>query len=328
VNYTNLNIGKYVFRVKATIDGIHTLQKDMQVVILPPWWWSIYAKAAYCMLVILLSYGIYVYMSYRQMEQYQKHLEHTVEQRTKELVLAKNKAEESDKLKSSFLANMSHEIRTPLNGIVGLAQFLESDVLSSQERCEYIGVINTCCVQLVRLINDIIDLSKIEAKQMNLAPVSVQINSLMEELRLHFEAYMQTNNKEHIALILDRSGFIDYYAVHIDPTRLRQVLTNLINNAIKFTEKGHIRFGYRQLSLDKIEFMVEDTGIGLKPEHKEIIFERFRQLEFTNNRQYDGAGLGLAISRNLAKLMGGDLWLESVEGKGTTFYFTITTNHV
>jgi signal transduction histidine kinase len=243
-----------------------------------------------------------------------------------ELVRAREKAEESDKLKSSFLANMSHEIRPPLNGIVGLVQLLESDTLSYQERCEYIGIINVCCAQLIRLIDDIIDLSKIEAKQLNINPVRIQINSLMEELHIFFETYMRSNNKGHIMLILDRNEFIDNNIVHVDSIRLRQVLTNLINNAIKFTEKGHIRFGYRQLSPGKLEFIVEDTGIGLKPEHKDVIFERFRQLQFTNNRQYEGAGLGLPISRNLAKLMGGDLWLESVEGEGATFYFTITDN--
>jgi len=242
-----------------------------------------------------------------------------------ELVRAKERAEESDRLKSSFLANMSHEIRTPLNGIVGIAQFLDSDNLTNKERQEYIRVMNTCCSQLVKLIDDIIVVSQIEAKQIKINPVSVQINNFMDELYHFFETYMRTNNKGHIELILDRSGFIDDLIVYVDSARLRQVLTNLINNAIKFTEKGYIRFGYRQLSPDKLEFVVEDTGIGLKPEHKEIIFERFRQVELTNNRQYEGAGLGLSISRSLVQLMGGDLSIESTEGKGSTFYFTITT---
>jgi signal transduction histidine kinase len=237
---------------------------------------------------------------------------------------ARAEAEQANKSKSSFLATMSHEIRTPLNGIVGLVQFLDSDTLTNQERREYIDVMNTCCTQLVKIIDDIIVISQIEAKQIKINPVSVQINSFMEELHRFFETYMQTNNKGHIKLILDRSGFIDNLITHVDPIRLRQVLTNLINNAVKFTEEGYIRFGYRQLLPDKLEFEVEDTGIGLKPEHKEIIFERFRQVELTNNRQYEGAGLGLSISNSFVQLMGGDLWLESVEGKGSTFHFTIT----
>ncbi len=242
-----------------------------------------------------------------------------------ELIRAKEKAEESDKLKSSFLANMSHEIRTPVNGITGFIHLLNSDNLSSQRRREYINIINNSSVQLVKLIDDIIDIAKIEAKQMNVNPAPVQINSLMDELHLYFETYMLTNNKGHISLILDDSQFVDNLSIYVDLTRLRQVITNLINNAIKFTEKGYIRFGYRQLAPCKLEFAVEDTGIGLNPEHKEIIFERFRQIELTSTRLYGGTGLGLSISRSLVQMMGGNLWVESVEGEGSTFYFTIST---
>ncbi len=242
-----------------------------------------------------------------------------------ELIRAKEKAEESDKLKSSFLANMSHEIRTPINGITGFLHLLNSDDLSPQRRREYINIINNSSVQLVKLIDDIIDIAKIEAKQMNINPAPAQINGLMDELHLYFETYMQTNNKGHISLILDDSQFVDNLTIYADLTRLRQVITNLINNAIKFTEKGYIRFGYRQLSPCKLEFTVEDTGIGLNSEYKEIIFERFRQAELTNSRLYGGTGLGLSISRSLVQMMGGDLWVESIEGEGSTFYFTIST---
>ena len=324
-NYTNLNPGKYVFKVKASIDGVHVLQREMRVTIKPPWWWSASTKAVYLIIVVMLIYGVYTYWSYRQMEQYNRQLELVVEQRTKELLLAKEKAEESDRLKSAFLANMSHEIRTPLNGIVGLVQLLDSDSPTDGERKEYINVINSCCNQLINLINDIIVISQIEAKQVKINPISVKVNSFMEELYLFFETYMQINNKGNITLMLNRSGFIDNHTIYADSTRLRQVLTNLLNNAVKFTEKGHIRFGYRQLSPDKLEFMVEDTGIGLKPEHKDIIFERFRQIELTDNRQYGGSGLGLSISRSLVEMMGGEMWVESAEGKGSTFYFTIKT---
>ena len=243
-----------------------------------------------------------------------------------ELVHAKEHAEESDRLKSAFLANMSHEIRTPLNGIVGLVQLLDSN-LTKKEYEEYINVINNCCNQLVTLIDDIIVLSKIEAKQMSIVPISINLNKFMHELYIFFETYMQANSKSHIELILDKEGFIDNYYIYADSSRLLQVLTNLINNSIKFTQKGYIRFGYRQISPDKLEFKVEDTGIGVKLEHQKIIFEHFRQVELTNNRQYGGAGLGLSISRSLVHLMGGEMWLESVEGKGSTFYFTITTSN-
>ena len=325
VTYTNLNPGVYVFSVKATIDGKHILQKDMQVIIRQPWWWSIPARLVYFALLILLSYGIYMYQSYRRMERYQAQLEQTVEQRTKELVIAKEKAEESDKLKSAFLANMSHEIRTPLNGIVGFIQFINSNNLSPVRRQEYVNIINNSSSQLTRIIDDIIDVSKIEAKQMTITPFPVDINKLMNELRAFFKTYLQSHNKERVSLILDDSGFIDRCVIFADAFRLRQVLNNLISNAVKFTEKGFIRFGYRKSESGVLEFVVEDSGIGLRPDQKEIIFERFRQAELGDNRRlYGGTGLGLTISRSLVQLEGGKMWVESTEGVGSTFYFTIS----
>ncbi len=241
-----------------------------------------------------------------------------------ELIRAKEKAEESDKLKSAFLANMSHEIRTPLNGIVGFLNFLASDNLSPKRRQEYINVINNSSVQLVKLIDDIIDVAKIEAKQMNIRPVPFRVNDLMKELQVFFETYLQANNKERIALILDDSEFIDQCVIYVDPMRLRQVLNNLIGNAVKFTDKGYIRFGYRQSAYDKLEFVVEDSGIGLAKNQLEVIFERFRQAELSNSRQYGGTGLGLTISRSLVQLMGGEMRVESTERTGSSFYFTIS----
>ena len=323
--YTNLNPGTYVFQVKATIDGKHILQKNMQVIILPPWWLSIPAKVVYVALLILLIYSVYTYWSYKQLEQYHRQLELTVEQRTRELVFAKEKAEESDKLKSAFLANMSHEIRTPLNGIVGFIQFLNSDNLPSARRHEYIKIINNSSAQLARLIDDIIDISKIEAKQMTITPGPVNLNELMNELWVFFDTFLKANKKEHVSLILDDSEFIDQCIIFADTLRLRQVLNNLLSNAVKFTEKGFIRFGYRKSESGMLEFVVEDSGIGMRSDQLEIIFERFRQADLGNARRlYGGTGLGLTISRSLVQMKGGRMWVESVEGTGSTFYFTIS----
>jgi len=264
-----------------------------------------------------------LYATNEELEKYRTQLEEMVEQKTVELVLAKEKAEEADKLKSAFLANMSHEIRTPLNGITGFLRFLASDNLSSKRKNEYIDVINNCSMQLVKLIDDIIDTAKIEAKQMNIIPVPVNINNLLKELYMFFETYLQDKNKEHIMLILDESGFIDNCVAKVDPVRLRQILTNLIGNATKFTEKGYIRFGYRQSAPNLLEFVVEDTGIGMPPEKHEVIFERFRQADLTTSSTYGGTGLGLNIAGNLVQMMGGDIWVESNVGVGSTFYFTI-----
>jgi signal transduction histidine kinase len=323
VSYTNLNPGNYIFKVKATIDGKHILQKDMQVFILHPWWWSVPAKLVYLALFILFLYGVYTYLSYRELEKYQKQLEMTVEERTRELINAKEKAEESDKLKSAFLANMSHEIRTPLNGIAGFLQLINSDNLSSSRRQEYMNIINSSSTQLTRIIDDIIDVSKIEAKQMTISPAPMNLNELMNELHTFFNSYLQANNKERVTLILDDSEFIDQCVICADSFRLRQVLNNLISNASKFTEKGYIRFGYRKSAPDALEFVVEDSGIGMRNNQLGIIFERFRQAELSNNRQYGGTGLGLTISRSLVQMMGGNMWVKSTEGIGSTFYFTI-----
>ena len=241
-----------------------------------------------------------------------------------ELVRAKEKAEESDRLKSAFLANVSHEIRTPLNGITGFLHFLSSDRISPELRQEYINVVNNSSAQLVKLIDDIVDLAKIEAKQLNMHPVPLCINSLMTEMRMFFETYLQSTNKEHIALIYDERESKDNCVALVDPLRLRQVLNNLISNAIKFTDKGYIRFGYRQSAPEQLEFFVEDTGIGINPEQHEIIYERFRQVELTNNRVYGGTGIGLNIARSIVQMMGGDIRLESSEGNGAKFFFTIS----
>ena len=263
-------------------------------------------------------------MAYEEeLELYRTQLEQMVAQKTAELVVAKEKAEESDRLKSAFLANMSHEIRTPLNGIIGFLQFIDSDNLPSERRKEYIKVINNSSKQLAKIIDDIIDISKIEAQQMTICPVPVKLNELMDEFRLLFETYLQGNDKKNIELIIDDSGFIDDCNIYVDTARLRQVLNNLIGNAIKFTDKGFIRFGYRQSAPNQLEFVVEDTGIGLPVDQQEIIFERFRQAELDNNRQYGGTGLGLTISRSIIQLTGGTIWVESTEGAGTSFYFTI-----
>ena len=259
-----------------------------------------------------------------ELTRYQTELEEMVDDRTQQLLLAKKKAEESDRLKSAFLANMSHEIRTPLNGIVGILQFFDSDNLSHDLRQEYINIIKDCSAQLTNIIDDIIDVSKIEANLINMNAGAVRLNELMNEMYMFFETFLQSKNKRHLELILDNSESIDDCLIYVDATRFRQVITNLIGNAVKFTDTGFIRFGYRQSAPDMLEIVVEDTGIGLHESQKDIIFERFRQARFDNNRFYGGTGLGLTISRSLVQMMGGDMWVKSTEGLGSKFYFTIS----
>ncbi len=239
-----------------------------------------------------------------------------------ELIYAKERAEESDRLKSAFLANISHEIRTPLNGITGFLQFLTSDNIAHELRQEYIQVVNTCSRQLIQLIEDVIDIAKVEANSLNVFPMVTNIDQIMHDLLLLFEAELKVQKKNTITLLLDDS-FVHSGVTYVDPVRLKQTLFHLINNAVKFTQKGYIRFGYQLQSPGMLKFEVEDTGIGIPEDMYEIIFERFRQAEQDNNRFYGGTGIGLTISQSLVQLMGGHIGLQSVVGEGSIFSFTI-----
>jgi len=237
-----------------------------------------------------------------------------------ELIYAKEKAEESDKLKSAFLANVSHEIRTPLHAIVGFLKIITTEKMSRKHQQKLFQIINNSAKQLTRLIDNIVVVSKIESKQLKILPVSTDLNQLMKEQLITFEKRLKNLKKTDMTLILDDSGFIDNCIINVDSVRLQQVLNNLIDNAIKFTEKGYVRVGYHQLAPDKLEFVVEDTGIGIDLNNYEKIFERFSKIGY---HLYDGVGLGLNISRSLVQMMGGDIWVESTKGEGSKFYFTI-----
>ncbi|MCK5822658.1 MAG: response regulator, partial [Bacteroidales bacterium] len=235
-----------------------------------------------------------------------------------ELKEAKEKAEESDRLKSAFLTNMSHEIRTPMNGILGFAELLKDPEIKSKERKLFLEVIEKSGIQLLSIINDIIDISKIETGQIEIRHNKICINDLLHELCAFFKPIVKDGVKSNCFTELPD----DQSNIYTDKTKVTQILTNLINNAIKFTEKGHINIGYT-LKSNYIEFYVEDTGIGIKPEAQELIFERFRQAETDNSTLYSGTGLGLSISKAYVEFLGGKIWLESKVNKGSTFYFVI-----
>ncbi|MBI5540108.1 MAG: PAS domain S-box protein [Bacteroidia bacterium] len=243
-------------------------------------------------------------------------------QMEEELIKAKEKAEENEKLKSAFLANMSHEIRTPMNGIIGFAKLLKKENITSEQRVKYIEIINTSGSHLLNLINDIIDISKIDAKQMIIHESKININKLIKELYSIYHSQLITKCKTQIQLksttcLTDNNAFI-----FTDETRLRQILTNLLSNATKFTETGSIEFGYT-LKNNELLFHVKDTGIGIQEEKKHMVFERFIQGAGNIEKLYGGAGLGLAISKACAELLGGKIWLDSSTDKGTTFYFSM-----
>jgi PAS domain S-box-containing protein len=239
-----------------------------------------------------------------------------------ELQKAKEKAEESDRLKSSFLANMSHEIRTPMNGIIGFSQLLEDDELPKEKRKAFIEVINTSTNQLLTVINDVIDLAKIESGQLTINSVTVNLHQLMTNLLITHEIERKLKNKFDIQFIINEDFKPEESNIESDFIRLRQIIGNLLSNALKFTNAGTIEFGYK-LQNDFLVFYVRDTGKGIAKEKFSIIFERFRQEEESPTRRFGGTGLGLSISKGLVELLGGKMWLESEISMGSCFYFSI-----
>lgn len=236
-----------------------------------------------------------------------------------DLIRAKENAEESDRLKTAFLQNMSHEIRTPLNGILGFADLLTNDNIDIYEMRTYANFIKTSGNRLLALINNILDLSRIEAGSIHTQAKPFVLNKLMKEIWQMFRIQTEKKNihlRYHHALPDEESVIIS------DEDKISQIVSNLLNNAFKFTDAGSIDFGYK-ISGNEIVFRVTDTGRGIPKEHQARIFERFYQADISMSRNFEGAGLGLPISQGLVKLLGGNMWLESEVGKGTSFYFSL-----
>jgi hypothetical protein len=236
-----------------------------------------------------------------------------------ELIQAKEKAEESDRLKSAFLANMSHEIRTPLNSIVGFSELLGDPDFDAEQKAEFIRTIVDNGNSLLVIISDIMDFSMLEARQIIIRPERISCQKLMIDLLNDFS---KKANQKGIELQMDESRIRDDIWFESDVYRIKQVFSNLIGNAIKFTAKGNITIGFK-LEGEMLEFNVRDTGIGIPPEFHQAIFERFRQVDTARTRKYGGNGLGLAISKNLTELLGGTIWVDSQIGKYSDFKFTI-----
>jgi signal transduction histidine kinase/CheY-like chemotaxis protein len=263
------------------------------------------------------------------------------EKRAAELIIAKDKAEESDRLKSAFLANMSHEIRTPMNGILGFAELLKEPELTGELQQEYIGIIQKSGARMMNIISDIMSISKIESGQMGISISEMNINEQMEELITFFKPEAEQKGLE---IFLKNNLDSEETIVKTDRDKVHAILANLIKNALKFTDKGSIEFGYGSTGSPsgsvsepvELEFYVKDTGIGIDPEKIEMIFERFRQGNETLNKKYEGAGLGLSISKAFVEMLGGKIWIKrdpvqmnfgnSRDGIGTTVCFTIPYN--
>jgi PAS domain S-box-containing protein len=235
-----------------------------------------------------------------------------------DLILAKEKAEESNRLKSAFLANLSHEIRTPMNGILGFAELLNKPDLSKKSRKNYIDIITSSGKRLLETISQLMDISKIEAGVVNTSLSPVKLNDQLHYIYNFFKPEAENKN---IGFYIG-SRLTDEMTIKTDAEKFNAILVNLVNNAIKYTETGSVKFGYR-LCEDEIMFYVSDSGIGVPSGKQKIIFERFRQADESQTRSYDGTGLGLSISKAYVEMLGGRIWLESEPGRGSVFYFTL-----
>jgi len=245
-------------------------------------------------------------------------------QNERELIFAKEKAEESDRLKSAFLANMSHEIRTPMNGILGFAELLKEPELTGEEQKKYIAVIEKSGERMLNIINDIIDISKIEAGQVKLEMKDTDLNQLSEFLFNFFKPEMI---KKELGFFLHLPDTNDHLIINTDKEKLYAILTNLLKNAVKYTKIGMVEFGF-SVQQQSVEFYVKDSGIGIPKERLHAIFDRFVQADIEDKKAMEGAGLGLAISKAYAQLMGGQILVESETGQGSTFRLTIPFNKV
>ncbi len=242
-----------------------------------------------------------------------------LKQRNEELILARQKAEESDKLKTIFLQNMSHEIRTPMNGILGFAELLQEPDLSIQQQQNYLESIKISGNRMLNIINDIVTISKIET---GIAELVITETDIKDELKKLFVLFNPDAKAKNLQLSLKIPPQPDHLKIKTDQDKLRVILKNLLRNAIKFTDQGSIEFGYL-IKGSLVEFYVRDTGEGIDPGRQEAIFDRFMQADVDDKKAKQGAGLGLAIAKAYVEMLGGRIRVESTPGKGSAFYFTI-----
>lgn len=250
-----------------------------------------------------------------------KTINEALEFKNRMLLKANERALESDRLKSVFLANISHEIRTPLNGILGFSQLLTKSISDTYIKKEYSDLIASCGDDLLQIVNNVLDISKIETRQLRLNYSECKVSDILKDAFNNNVNNIADNEK--IIFEIDQIEIKDHNNNWCDGKKIYQVLNLLIKNSIKFTETGFIRIGCREKNEKELLFYVSDSGIGIKEEYFDLIFERFRQSDESDIRKYGGAGLGLAIAKGIVSIMNGKIWVESKLGVGTTFYFTI-----
>ncbi len=359
--YTNLNHGRYVFKVAASNnDGIWcTVPRTLIIEIHPPFWNTLLFRIGVFLLLSALIGGLFrlrvrmlknqktalentvnerthelieinhlleqkqeeITNQLEELSRYKNHLETLVEERTADLTAAKEKAEESDRLKTSFLQNMSHEIRTPLNAIMGFSDLLNDTLDDNTKIIKYSSIIKQKGVDLLDIINEILDISKIESGSFKVNMEYFDLGKLMIEIEQYYPEFQKRLKKEHLNFVIRHECNEEVLKIYSDKIKLKQVITNLIGNAFKFTETGSVEFGCRLGENSTLLFYVSDTGPGIPSDKFDVIFERFRQVDELH--YHEGAGLGLSICKGIVKLLGGNISLTSEIDKGTTFTFTI-----
>jgi PAS domain S-box-containing protein len=242
-----------------------------------------------------------------------------------ELISAKEKAEESDRLKSAFLANMSHELRTPLNAIIGFSGLM-IDAGSDNDTISNLKIILNSGQHLLSLVEEILDISMIETEQIKIKYEKVEISSILYDVKNIIEGEKLKECKTGIELILNFDPETSNKVILTDSRKLKQVLINLLKNSLKFTDEGYVEFGVAEIKkndTDYLKFYVKDTGIGIDKKYHDVIFNIFRQIDDTHTRKYGGTGIGLSVAKKIVKMLGGEIWVESEQGKGSLFCFTI-----
>lgn len=240
-----------------------------------------------------------------------------------ELHVTREKAGESDRLKSAFLCNMSHEIRTPLHAIMGFCGLIANSAISEGEKVKYANVINRNVDSMLELVNDIFDIAQAEAGITDVEDEPVKVNDLLGSVSTWLNIEKANAGKEFLQIRLVKGNKDNEFSFYSDAYKLRRTLNNLAGNALKYSTEGYIDIGYRFGSNNMIEFFVKDEGIGFSKDKLDVMFQHFRQLDESQTRQYGGLGLGLSVAQKFVELLGGSMWAESEPGKGSTFYFAV-----